>query len=218
LLGGVIFDMDGVLIDSHPAHKAAWRRFLQDVGKEVSDSELDFVLDGRKRQDILRHYLGDLISGQLSEYGRIKDAHFLAIADSVQVVEGLPAFLTRLESSAIPKAVATSATEFRARDMLERLNLTPRFAALITSNDVVNGKPDPAVFRLAAARLGKDSAELLVVEDAVSGVKAAKSAGMKCLGIGSGQHAHRLVDAGAELAVPNFTDIRLPVVEALFNE
>src|SRR5689334_1087951 len=59
MLKGVIFDMDGVLIDSHPIHKRAWRKFFETLELTVSDRELDFVLDGRKKEDILRHFLGD---------------------------------------------------------------------------------------------------------------------------------------------------------------
>ena len=55
---GVVFDMDGVIVDSHPAHRKAWRHFLRNLGREVSERDLDFILDGRKRCDILRHFLG----------------------------------------------------------------------------------------------------------------------------------------------------------------
>lgn len=59
MLSAVIFDMDGVIIDSHPAHRAAWRTFLREIGRKVTETELDFVLDGRKRSEILRHFLGN---------------------------------------------------------------------------------------------------------------------------------------------------------------
>lgn len=60
MLKDMIFDMDGVLIDSHPIHTSAWRRFLASLDRHATDDELDFVLDGRKKEDILRHFLGDL--------------------------------------------------------------------------------------------------------------------------------------------------------------
>ena len=60
MLGGVVFDMDGVIIDSHPAHRLAWKGFLESVGCETRDEELDFILDGCKRAEILKHFLGRL--------------------------------------------------------------------------------------------------------------------------------------------------------------
>ena len=57
---GVVFDFDGVIVDSHPAHLRAWKSFLNSMGKNVSEEQLHFVLDGRKRDDILRHFLGEL--------------------------------------------------------------------------------------------------------------------------------------------------------------
>lgn len=217
MLSGVIFDMDGVLIDSHPAHKVAWRRFLSEVGKDVSDSELAFVLDGRKRQDILHHFLGDLDEQQLSEFGRRKDEYFLALAGTIETVRGLLPFLNELEESRIPKAVATSAMPSRAHSMLTRLALKQRFSAVVTGQDVVHGKPHPAIFQLAGERLGVCPDNLLVIEDAVSGVRAAKAAGMKCLGISSGEHARALLAAGADYVSPDFESLALADLQTLFN-
>jgi len=62
----VAFDMDGVLIDSHPAHRAAWRKFLLSLDRHVSDDELSFILEGRTRNEILRHFLGDLSENELA--------------------------------------------------------------------------------------------------------------------------------------------------------
>ena len=64
----VVFDMDGVLIDSHPAHRASWREFLRSVDRNVSEDQLSFILDGHTRQEILRHFLGDLSPSELSDY------------------------------------------------------------------------------------------------------------------------------------------------------
>jgi HAD superfamily hydrolase (TIGR01509 family) len=218
MLSGVIFDMDGVLIDSHPAHKMAWRRFLEDVGRDVSDTDLEFVMGGRKRTDILRHFLGELSDDQLAEYGRKKDAHFLAIADSVNTIEGLLPFLGELERLGIKKAVATSASHSRANHMLARLELANHFSAVVTGDDVVNGKPDPAIFQRAAECLQKCPAELLVVEDAVAGIQAAKAAGMKCLGIGTDDRAVALLAAGADYVVADFTRVKCADLQQLLNQ
>src|SRR5579872_2761127 len=95
-LRGVIFDMDGVIVDSHPAHRKAWRQFLQSLGRDVSDSELDFILDGRKRRDILSHFLGQVSEAELVEYGRRKDEFFQQSAPDVKPIPGVTEFLNCL--------------------------------------------------------------------------------------------------------------------------
>ncbi len=214
---GVIFDLDGVLVDSHPIHKQAWRRFFASLGKRVSDADLDFVLDGRKREDILRHFLGELTDEQIKAYGYHKDELFKEAAGELKIISGLTEFLGLLERTGIHAAVATCANQYRTRKVLHQLGLSTRFTAVVTANDVANGKPDPAIFLLAADRLNLNIDDLLVVEDAVSGVRAAKSAGMRCLGIASGGRAKMLLEAGADHVVPDYTGLALSAVQTLFT-
>ena len=213
---GVIFDMDGVLIDSHPVHRKVWAQFLASLDRPVTEKELDFVLDGRKREEILRHFLGDLSAESIREYGRRKNRIYYKITVELKTISGVERFLCTLESAGIPMAVATSASFERARDTLAALGILPRFDALVTGNDVVKGKPDPEVFMRAAERLNRDSHELLVVEDAVSGVKAAKRAGMKCLGIAADGRVKILRAAGADHVVPDYRKISLSELHRLF--
>lgn len=217
MLSGVVFDMDGVLIDSHSAHKLAWRSFLEEVGREVTDEDLDFVLDGRKREDILRHFLGEMPDEQLIEFGKRKDAQFFRHADLVTLKHGLLGFLDDLEVHSIARAVATSATSFRAGEMLKRFAIGSRFSVTVTGSDVVKGKPDPAIFRLAGSRLNVPASALLVVEDAVSGVKAAKAAGMKCLGMAGEDRAKLLADAGADAVIEDFAAMTVGRLHALID-
>ncbi len=213
---GVIFDMDGVLIDSHPVHKKVWAEFLASVNRPVSDKELDFVLDGRKREEILRHFLGNLPAEQIRAYGQRKDEIYTESSRRLKMISGVEEFLGMLESAGLPMAVATSASFARARGTLDELGILRRFSALVTGNDVVNGKPDPEVFVRAAERLNLAPRSLLVVEDAVSGVRGAKSAGMKCLGIAAGGLGKKLRAAGADHVVPDYRQISLQEVQQLF--
>ncbi len=217
-LGAVIFDMDGVLIDSHPLHRRAWRDFLRSVGREVNEAELDFVLDGRKREEILRHFLGnDLTPELIRTYGMKKDELFHTIADDLATVPGVTELLDALSSAKVPMAVATSATSSRALGMLNRLKLRPYFIAVVTGDEVSAGKPNPTIFQRAAQRLGADPADTLVVEDAVSGVKAGKAAGMRCLGIAAPTRAHMLWNAGADYVVGNYAGLNLADLDRLFQ-
>ncbi len=133
------------------------------------------------------------------------------------MVAGVVEFLDTLQTAGIPMAVATSASSTRAYDILKHLGILERFKAVVTGNDVEKGKPDPAIFLRAAEHLRLDPPNALVVEDAVSGVKAAKSAGMKCLGIASDGRSEKLREAGADCVIPDYRNIGLQEVRDLFN-
>lgn len=216
MLRGVIFDMDGVLINSHPIHKRAWKKFFESLELKVSDGELDFVLDGRKKEDILRHFLGDLPDSQIKEYGRRKEMLFREEALSIETVDGALEFLEELARGGIAFAVASCGSKSRVHYILRQLKIHDRFAAIVTADDVQCGKPDPGIFRKAADRLGSPYSDLLVCEDAISGVQAARAAGIKCLGIADHARADELLEAGAERVVANFASTSLPQLEELF--
>jgi HAD superfamily hydrolase (TIGR01509 family) len=210
---GIVFDMDGVIIDSHPAHRQAWQQFLQTLGREVSEDKLDFILEGRKRQDILRHFLGEMSESELLDYGKKKDEYFEKMADRVPTVAGVVDFLKEVWELGIPAAVATSASERRTRLTLDRLKLAHHFQAVVTGDDVSEGKPSPVIYELAAQRLNLRAESLLALEDAPRGVEAAISAGMRCVGVADGSKAKALLQAGAELVITDFTGLSVPILE-----
>jgi beta-phosphoglucomutase len=215
MLQAIVFDMDGVLIDSHPVHRLAWQKFLLTLGKHVSETDLDCILEGWRREDILRHFLGELTQAQVVDYGNQKDEFFQQVGVPIKPVSGLCDFLDHLESLGIPKAVATSASERRTRFTLDRLQLTRHFAAIVTANDVLNGKPDPAIYHLAAQQMEVPAKHVAVIEDSVSGVRAAKSAGMKCLGIAGNSRCEILLRAGADNVIADFVGLTLDRLQRL---
>jgi HAD superfamily hydrolase (TIGR01509 family) len=202
---GVVFDMDGVIIDSHPAHRRAWKLFLKSVGRDATEKELEFILDGRKRGEILRHFLGDLSPEQVQDYGERKDEMLRRLGNGIQPVEGAVEFLASLRLAGLRTAVATSAGRSRTRGTLAELGLLEYFDAIITGDEVAASKPDPLIYRLAAKRIEQNPHRLVAIEDAVSGVRAATGAGLRCIGIATeAAHAERLRAAGAFPVVPHF--------------
>ena len=218
MLNAVIFDLDGVVVDSHPLHRRAWRRFLDSVGVTVTDDELEFVTHGGKRDDILQHFLGRLTKSEIAEYGHRKELLFREEALDVAPLPGLPQFLNELESARLLLAVASSASRGRVIYMLERLQWLARFQAIITGDDVSRGKPDPSVFLRALAELRTDPAYTVVMEDSVAGVEAAVRAGMRCIGLANrSSSAMALREAGASLVVPDFTHLSLSRLRDLMS-
>jgi len=217
MLNGVIFDMDGVIINSHPIHRRAWKRFLDTLGVNVTAEELEFVTQGGKREDILRHFLGPLSDEQVVEYGHRKEEAFREEALEIDPMPGLSRFLDQLEKAKLAVGLASCGSSVRIRYVLERLNWTGRFKVIVTGDDVKRGKPDPTIFRKAASDMGVVCGEALVFEDAAPGVKAAVSAGMKAIGVASNGGTKLLLAAGASRVVPDFSSITLIDVSQLFE-
>jgi HAD superfamily hydrolase (TIGR01509 family) len=209
--------MDGVIIDSHPIHRQAWRTFLRTEGREVAEAELDFILDGRKREEILCFFLGELTPSQIAQYGARKDEVLRRLAEHMRPIRGVEEFLESLSQAGIRMALATSASYPRAHGTLKELNLAGYFDAVVTGDEVASSKPDPAIYRLVAERLKETPTNLLAVEDAVSGVKSARAAGMRCLGIAGADRADQLKTAGADPVIPNFESFSLQRLEACFR-
>lgn len=216
MLGGVIFDFDGVIVDSHAAHMKAWKAFLLSKGQTFDDADLSFVREGAKREEILKHFLGELSPEQIASYGVEKDKLFQASARELKLLPGFTEFLLQLDSAALPSAVATSGSRSRVEQTLGTLNLCKRFRTIVTGNDVERGKPAPDLFLLAAQALRIAPNRILVCEDAVAGVLAAKTAGMKCVGIAANGRESLLKQAGADLVIEDFAHTRLDDVRRLF--
>ena len=216
MLRGVVFDMDGVVIDSHPAHRAAWKAFLSALGKTVADSELEIILDGGKREEILKYFLGDLTPQQIVEYGTLKYEILRNRSTPLEPMAGIVEFLSELRNSGLRVGLATSASSQRTLDTLKDLQLSHYFEMIVTGDDLSTGKPDPAIYHLAAARMREIPAQLLAVEDAVSGVKAARSAGLRCAAIAHNGRAQSLLQAGANPIFDDFRSLSIKNLQALF--
>ncbi len=216
MLKAAIFDMDGVLVDSHPIHMRAWRRFFQSIGKSVEDRDMEFILEGQKKEDILRHFLGDLSEDKKNSFSKQKEILFQEEARTIDTIPGVRKFLDELASESIAMGVASCGSSGRVRYLLDLLELRNYFQVVVTGDDVKLGKPNPAIFHTAAVGLMARPEELLVIEDSVSGVQAAKAASMKCLGIAASPRAESLLEVGVDCVLPNFLDASLIQMKKLF--
>lgn len=219
MFAAILFDLDGVVADTHDLHRRAWRRLLSEVwpALTVSDSELEFVREGCKRADILRHFLGPLSDEEIVRYGQRKNELFMqeSVSNGLRPIAGAIEFLAELEASDVRKALATSASRNRTYHVLDELGLKTRFCAVVTAEDVAAGKPDPEVFYLAAQRAHARPETCLVIEDSCAGVRAAKAANMACIGIGSDALAQTLTQHGADYVLPDLTALSMAKLGAL---
>jgi HAD superfamily hydrolase (TIGR01509 family) len=212
LPAAVIFDMDGVLVDSGAHHREAWTRLLGELGLTPPPGFWRRTI-GRPSVEAVPLLLGQPVAP--AEARRLADRkhryYETLAARGLPAVAGAVAFVDTLRASAVPLAVATSARRSDAVELLAPLGLLDRFDAIVTAEDVNRGKPDPEVYLLAAARLGAPPDACLVFEDAVVGVQAARRAGMRVVGVATTYQPEDLVGAGAERAIATFEGLAWPV-------
>jgi len=205
-----IFDMDGVLIDSGAHHRRAWRALLAELGAEPADPEHWRLTIGRPSEEAIPLLLGRRVSGAEARRlaRRKRDLYQEQAQAGLEPVAGVPAFLESLARLDVPRAVGTSASRWDAERLLDDLGLLRHFDVVVTSDDVMLGKPDPEVWTQAARRLRIAPSHCVIFEDAVVGIQAARSAGMRAIGVTTAHSERELLAAGAERTIPDFQDLR----------
>ena len=113
MLKAIIFDLDGVVADSHPIHEAAWRTLLVEEGMDSAALNLEFLYAGHPRREILRHYLGCVDAREIERLGRRKDELYGIAAHELNTKPGIPRVLSQLSNEGILCALATSAGRAR---------------------------------------------------------------------------------------------------------
>jgi beta-phosphoglucomutase len=210
-LGGVIFDMNGTLVDDIGYHFEAWRELAASLGRPLDDATFQ-SLNGLKNDDIFPRLLGRPVSREeLEELSTRKEERYRALfRPHLAPVRGADELLARLQAAGVRLALASSAPPANRNMVLDGLRWRARFDAIVEAEHLP-GKPAPDVFLEAARRLGAAPAECLVFEDAVNGVRAAVTAGMPVVGITTNVPAETLIAAGAQYAAPDFASLPEPV-------
>jgi beta-phosphoglucomutase family hydrolase len=178
----VIFDMDGVLVDSEPLHLVAANRVLAPFGVRLSDEQNAAYL-GWTEERFWRAMIAQFsLPGSTVEHQQARAAQFLALLrDDARVSPGVREFLATLRARGLPIAVASSSDARVIAHVLEAGGLTACFDAIAAGDEVTRSKPDPEIFLLAATRLGVPPPDCLVFEDSPHGIEAACRAGMRCV-------------------------------------
>ena len=189
---GVIWDMDGVLVDTGEFHFPAWSQALSEHGIPFT-RELFRTVFGMNNAGILTVLLGQVPPPELlAEISDRKERLFRqAVRGHAQPLPGVLAWLERLRAAGLRQAIASSAPPANIDALVDELDLRSYFAAVVSGSDLP-GKPDPAVFLKAAHLIGVPPERCVVVEDAVAGVEGARRAGMKCIAVTTTNPAHTL--------------------------
>ncbi len=202
----VIFDLDGVIVDTARYHFLAWKRLAASLGitlTEAFNEQLKGVGRMESLQKILEYGKLSLPPEKMEDLAKMKNQWFKEFISRMQPTEvfaEVPGLLRQLKHNGLCLALASSSKN--ARTVLQRLNLEGVFDVVTDGNDIVNSKPHPEIFLTTASRLQLPPSGCVVVEDAAAGVEAAMRAGMKVVGVGDPgvlQHANRVVRQTKEL-------------------
>jgi beta-phosphoglucomutase len=180
----LIFDMDGVIVDSNPLHRAAWTEFNRRHGLETTDAMIERMY-GRRNDEIVRDFFGDgLADGEVAAFGADKEEIYREMLGSriaEALVPGLRAFLDLYRDA--PLAVATNAEKENVDFVLGRAALRDYFRVVVDGHQVSQPKPHPEIYLRAASLLGIRPSDCIVLEDSHTGVAAARAAGMRVIGL-----------------------------------
>ena len=177
----IIFDLDGTLVDSMPAHFDAWCEALESVGapKDVFPEDVFYSMGGRPTTDIVVEINGEFgLHLEPSEVALAKRAAFIENLDKVTLNEEVVEYARKMQGK-VPMGIATGGTRLIVEKTLQAVGLSDLFDEVVTANDVKCGKPAPDVFEEVAKRLEVNPNKCLVFEDAPAGIIAAQCAGME---------------------------------------
>jgi beta-phosphoglucomutase family hydrolase len=213
---GVIWDMDGVLVDTGEFHFQAWSQALPEFGIPFT-RELFTATFGMNNAGILEVLLGQTPTPELmAEISDRKEQLFRQAAQGrAQPLPGVLAWLERLKAAGMRQAIASSAPPANIDALVDELGLRDYFDAIASGFDLP-GKPDPTLFLKVARLIGVPPERCVVVEDAVAGVEAARRAGMKCIAVTTTSPAHALNEA--DVIVERLDALPLDTFKRLLSE
>ncbi|GBU07490.1 phosphatase [Bacteroidales bacterium] len=206
----VLFDMDGVVIDTEPQYDIIWREIGLKFLPEIKD--LGRIIKGTTMPNILKNYFSNFPASVHKEIEEMVAAFelrmdFFEIAGSID-------FIKSLKAAGIKTGLVTSSGEEKVEAVYDKLSLAPLFDTLVTSSRVAEGKPHPMCYLLAAKDLGVDPSTCFVLEDSFAGIASGRDAGMKLVGLSTTNSAASLESLVLKV-IPDFKNFALSDLEAL---
>lgn len=207
----VIFDMDGVIVDTEPLSDQHNIHFLSQLGITLP-ADFNDKFRGRKTIDFCRGLIEQFkLDKSLDELViEMRESHFKFVLThpELKLIEGIENLIKKVHKKKLKLAVASSANPKRVNAILDLFKLKEYLQTIVSGDDVKRGKPDPEIFLTAASRLKVKPHMCVVIEDSENGAVATKSAGMKCIGFAGMSH-NKSDLSKADLVIKNFSDERI---------
>jgi beta-phosphoglucomutase len=205
---GVIFDMDGVVVDNHRFHFKAWMEFAQKYKFPLDTQIYRDKFNGKTNADLFTMIFGDITPAQIKSYADEKEGLYKELyASEMKTHKGLIDFLDYLSKKKIKVALGTSAPPENVDFTLDGLTIRKYFPVIVDGSMVSKGKPDPQVYQLCCSRLGLDPKNCVVFEDALLGLEAGERAGCKIVAVATSHEVYEL-KSKTENIIFDFTEAR----------
>lgn len=220
MLKGLLFDMDGVLVNNLEVHRAAFAEFFRRYGVERSFDELSRVF-GKGNDDIMGELMPKEVVERVGirELGYEKEAIYREIyAPIIEPQPGLLAFLAEAEEAGLRSAVGSSGYRVNVDFVLDKCRIRSYFEAIVAGDEVTRCKPDPEIYLTAAAKLGLRPEECVVFEDAEAGIEAAKRAGIKVVALATTFSREFLEGTEADAIVDDFREVSVKMLQQLLEQ
>lgn len=210
MIKGIIFDMDGTIVDSLPYHYEAWKIFFNENKVENFSEKLN-EYKGGGTLDLMRTVYGNQYSKkELKKMSEDKEKIFRKIyKGEIKQILGFKNFLDELKSKDIMVGLASNAIRKNVSMIINELEIYDHFDSIICGDEVINGKPNPEMFNETIDRFNINKDECLIFEDSLEGVLAAKNSGVKVIGITSSSSNKVLKDAGCVMSISDYLDFKL---------
>ncbi len=215
---GMIFDWDGVVIDSSAAHEKSWELLAKEQGRTLPEGHFKKGF-GRLNAYIFPEILGWTKNpDEIRNLSLRKEALYREVVEEqgIEALPGVRELLKSFKAANIPCAVGSSTERENIVTVMRLLGLSDFFEKIISADDVRVGKPDPEVFLKAAASIGRKPQACVVFEDSFAGLQAARAGGMKSVGVATTNSLSSLVGK-ADLVAYRLTDVDLPKLRRLFE-
>jgi len=206
--------MDGVIINSEPLHHKVEREIVEELGGKLSDEEVaSFVgtTDYNMWSKIKKKFNFKLSVEELIE---MKKERFMKEIDEIQLVPNFMDFMLSLYKKGYLMAIASSNNRKIVDTIVNKFQLYKYMKFIISGEEVKRSKPDPEIFLTAAKKMNVTPSDCIVIEDATNGVKAAKAAGMKCIGLKNTDTGKQDLSE-ADLIIENFNELSLDTLKNL---
>lgn len=209
----IIWDLDGVILDSADEHRQAWQRLAQDEGITFTDADF-WATFGKRNNDIIPHHWNVRSAEHLQELADRKEAYFRKfVRETAAFLPGAEELMRALHEAGFAQALASSTPLVNIKLIDELLGLSRYLSVLVSGESVAHGKPAPDIFLKAVQELGVPASASLVIEDAVAGVQAAQAAGMYCISVAGARDLAGL--RTADLMVRDLAGVTVEQVRAL---
>ncbi len=210
MIEAVIFDLDGVIVDSEPMHLIVDRDIIRSNGIEISDDELKKYIgisNVKLWTDLIEKYkVKHTVEEMVNQQKKNKIEAFKN--SNLKPIDGVVELINSIKENKIRLALASSSPLEFVETVLKKTGLLEKFEVILSGESFKRGKPEPDIFLAAAKELGKAPSQCVVIEDSAHGVQAAKSAGMKCIGyINQGSGNQDL--SHADFTVRHFSELTI---------